>query len=88
MNKAVVFAGLLSLAVAVGTTGVSAQGGGYGGGGGGGYVGPGSGSGMGRYGPGSGTGMGRCRPVNVRVCGRGFGDGRGPRCWIQQEMRC
>ena len=53
------------------------------------YYGPGSGTGMGRYyGPGSGTGMGRCRPVRVRVCGGGFGDGRGPRCWFERQMRC
>ena len=51
--------------------------------------GPGSGTGMGRYfGPGSGTGMGRCRPVHVEVCRGGFGDGRGPRCWIEQQVRC
>ena len=58
------------------------------------YYGPGSGTGMGRYfgpgyyGPGSGTGMGRCRPVHVEVCRGGFGDGRGPRCWIERQMRC
>jgi len=53
------------------------------------YVGPGSGSGMGQYhGPGSGTGMGRCQPVQVEVCRRGAGDGRGPRCWIENRVRC
>ena len=53
------------------------------------YYGPGSGTGMGRaFGPGSGTGMGRCRPVRVRVCRGGFGDGRGPRCYITQQIRC
>ena len=53
------------------------------------YYGPGSGTGTGRYfGPGSGTGMGRCRPVRVRVCRGGFGDGRGPRCYITRQVRC
>lgn len=58
------------------------------------YYGPGSGTGMGRHsgpgycGPGSGTGMGRCRPVRVRVCRGGFGDGRGPRCYFERRMRC
>ena len=53
------------------------------------YYGPGSGTGMGRaFGPGSGTGMGRCRPVRVQVCRGGFGDGRGPRCYITRQIRC
>jgi len=53
------------------------------------YYGPGSGTGMGRYfGPGSGTGMGRCRPVYVRVCRGGFGDGLGPRCYLARQLRC
>lgn len=57
------------------------------------YYGPGSGTGTGRdgpgyYGPGSGTGIGRCRPVRVRVCRGGFGDGRGPRCYFERRMRC
>ena len=53
------------------------------------YYGPGSGTGMGRaFGPGSGTGMGRCRPVRVRVCRGGFGDGLGPRCYITRQIRC
>ena len=53
------------------------------------YYGPGSGTGMGRYfGPGSGTGMGRCRRERVRICRGGFGDGRGPRCWIEERVRC
>src|SRR4051812_21387669 len=40
--------------------------------------GPGSGTGMGQLGPGSGSGLGRCRPVRVRTCRGGEGDGRGP----------
>ena len=52
--------------------------------------GPGSGTGTGRRytGPGSGTGMGRCRTVMVRVCGGGYGDGRGPRCRLVRQTRC
>src|SRR5215207_3895260 len=98
MNKSLMFAGILSIAFATGASGVSAQGGGGGGYGGGrpapepsaggyGDYGPGSGTGRGRdFGPGSGTGMGRCRPVRVQVCRGGAGDGRGPRCRIEEQL--
>jgi len=58
------------------------------------YTGPGSGTGRGRYrderytGPGSGTGMGRCRTVFVEICRPGYGDGRGPRCYVERQQRC
>lgn len=70
-----------------GTSGGGTYGsGGYGGADyGGGY---GGGLGTGPVGPGSGTGTGRCRPVRVKVCSGGAGDGLGPRCQIVREMRC
>jgi hypothetical protein len=65
------------------------RGGSWGGGYGRSVNGPGRGSGRGQdFGPGSGSGMGRCRPVRVRVCRRGGGDGGGPRCRIVEQLRC
>lgn len=90
MNKPILFASLLSLAFVTGLSGVSAQGyDDYDGSRGSRRFGPGSGTGTGRdFGPGSGTGMGRCRPVRVKVCSGGAGDGRGPRCRIERQLRC
>ncbi len=88
MKRAFMFFGVLGLAVVALASDVSAQGPGSGTGRGQ-DVGPGSGTGRGRdIGPGSGSGMGRCRPVRVRECGRGDGDGRGPRCVMVERMRC
>jgi hypothetical protein len=84
MTRPILLAGLLSLTLAMAISEASAQGGR-----GGEYVGPGSGTGLGRYvGPGSGTGLGRCRRERVQVCTRGRGDGRGPRCRIEERVRC
>lgn len=103
MSKSAVLAGLLVLAVgATGVSAQGGRGGG-GGGGGGGHndpgrygegletrpLGPSSRAGSEEYfGPGSGTGVGRCRRVEVEVCRGGAGDGRGPRCRIEEKMRC
>ena len=84
MIRTIMFAGLLGLSLTIPVSDASAQGGRSGE-----YTGPGSGTGLGRYtGPGSGTGLGRCRRVQVRVCSRGRGDGRGPRCRIEQRVSC
>ena len=84
MMKMIMFGGFLGLILAMPASEASAQGGR-----GSEYLGPGSGTGMGRdFGPGSGTGMGRCRREQVKVCSRGRGDGRGPRCRIEERVRC
>lgn len=85
MTKTTLLAGLLCLTLTMAMSEASAQGGR-----GSVYVGPGSGTGLGRdVGPGSGTRLGRnCRRERVQVCTRGRGDGRGPRCRIEERVRC